>query len=235
MKQTLTRFLLFAADLEGIDKLQNEIEQGGIGKVEKAKTLEIAKDKIVAGLVDALILNLKDFSVKEVKTLEMFCSLKPNLAIVAVSRHVDEIAYDLVKDQKNIILVQRPFKEAKIIALLCKRVVTTKDPFKREHWRYPTSQKSSIEILSNQRVHWGSVSNISRGGAFFESTHQVDVIERELIRLNMNLNEISKTHVINTEVAWIAPWDPEAKNMGLGLKFIDSKDITELFYKKLKG
>jgi Tfp pilus assembly protein PilZ len=235
MKKAKIKYLLFAGEKEGVEEFVREIEATGNATIERAKNLELAKAQISGNEFQCLILNLTSFALKEVKTIEMFCGLNKNISVMIIARHIDELAYDLIKDLKNVVIVQRPVKESKIIALLAQKISTSRETFRREHWRYPTHQEASMEVLANHDVHWGHLANISRGGALFEIDHNINIIERELVRLNILLDQIPRIHIINAEVAWTSPFEKETKKMSLGLKFIDSKEINDSFYTKLKS
>jgi predicted SpoU family rRNA methylase len=228
------KFLLFASEVEGSEELKKEIESSGIGDIEKVRSLDLARTQVSSGEVQGLILNLKIFSLNEVKLVDLFYALNNNIMIIVVSRQIDEAAYSKVKDLKHVVLLQRPFREAKVIALFCKKMITGRETFRREHFRYMSNQHGSIEVLSNKNVHMGNIVNISRGGALFESDHDMNLVDHEIVRLGIQLSEINKIHIMTAEIVWISPFDPKTKKMSIGLKFLGSKELVNALYNELK-
>jgi DNA-binding response OmpR family regulator len=230
-----TSYLLFAPEREGADDLVNEITQSGLGTVKQGKSLDEVRILVSTEKFDCLLLNLRQFRLHEVQVIEMLRSLSRNLPIVATARYVDEDAYKKVKDSGNLLLLQKPFKEAKIIALFASKLSEGKRSFKREFWRYPTQQQAVVEIFSNNKSYAGTVTNISRGGALFESHQDLACTEREMVTLKIQLNEIGKIHVLKAEIAWHSGFDEKALKCSLGLKFLDPTQFSETIYSKLKA
>lgn len=226
-----TKFLLFAPEREGSEDLINEIQASGTGVVERAASMALARAQVISGEVQCLILNLKSFRLEEVKLVEMFYSLNKKITVIVVSKQIEEKAYDRVKDLRYVTVLQRPFREAKIIALFCKKLTTGREKFRREHFRYHADQPASIELLSKTQIYWGKIVSISRGGALFEAEEDMNVIEHELLRLSIQLNDLSKIHLVNAEVVWILPYDSKTKKMSIGLKFINPKEVPNAFLK----
>jgi PilZ domain len=230
-KGTKTKFLLFTPEREGSEELIKEIEKNGIGKVERASSMDLARTQVVSGEIQCLILNLRSFRFEDVKLVELFYSLNKDITVIVVSRQIEEKAYSRVKDLRYVIVLQRPFREAKIIALFCKKLTTSRENFRREHFRYQADQPASMEMLSNGKTYQGKVVSISRGGAVFESGQDLSLIEHELLRLSIQLTEISKIHLVNAEIVWILKFDSKINKMSVGLKFINPKEVPDSILK----
>ncbi len=232
--QPKVKFLLFAPEIEGSEDLKNEIENSGIGNVERARNLDLARTQVSSGEVQGIILNLKIFNLREVSLVDLFYALNNDIMVIVVSRQIAEAAYAKVKDLKHVVLLQRPFREAKVIAMFCKKLIAGRESFRRDHFRYSANQHGSIEVLSNSKVHLGIVINISRGGALFESDHDMNLMDHDIVRLGIQLSQINKIHIMNAEVVWISPIDPQTKKMSIGLKFMGSKELVDALYSQLK-
>ncbi len=228
------RFLLFAPETEGMEEIEKELVTQ-FGKIERSATVKDAYDKIMGGGVDCFILSLKSFESKNLEIIVKLKSLDNDLAIIVLAKSIEEEAMKKSANMKKVVLLQRPLKEAKIISQFCQKILGGQELFNRKHARFRTSQRATIEKPETSESLPGQLYNVSKGGAYIEfEVDKVSLKPKDIVRLVIHLDKISKSHVIHCEVAWCSPYGTVTGKPGAGLQFVNPNDVYEYFLDKMK-
>ncbi len=89
--------------------------------------------------------------------------------------------------------------------------------------RFATLETVAFEIYGQHGAHTVRMKNLSQSGAFFEIPEidkKVQILKGDLIRLDIHLASLKKSHVIDAEIVW-------SQNNGFGVSFITKEQLLE--------
>jgi hypothetical protein len=89
--------------------------------------------------------------------------------------------------------------------------------------RYPTLETVAFKVYGQHGAHTVRMKNLSATGAFFEiqdPRSKVSVTKGDLIRLDIHLATLKKSHVVDAEIVWSQP-------NGFGVSFITKEQLLE--------
>lgn len=81
----------------------------------------------------------------------------------------------------------------------------------------------AFEIYGQHGAHTVRMKNLSQTGAFFEIPEphrKVQIIKGDLIRLDIHLSTLKKSHVVDAEIVW-------SQENGFGVSFITKEQLLE--------
>ncbi len=85
--------------------------------------------------------------------------------------------------------------------------------------RHSTKEFATIEIQGRTLKIQCRLSNVSQTGAFLEVINSgITPKQGDLVRITVNLRQISKTHILIGQVVW-------SRGLGLGVTFLKNKDL----------
>ena len=85
--------------------------------------------------------------------------------------------------------------------------------------RHQTKENAVVEVYGQNGKIYCRMNNLSTSGAFFEIVNSsYSPKNKDIVRITVNLKQMSKTYVMHGEVVW-------SKGLGLGVSFIKQKDL----------
>lgn len=91
--------------------------------------------------------------------------------------------------------------------------------------RYATNETARIEFYGKKDMLFCRMNNLSSTGAFFEIINStLKPKPGDLVRVNIHLRQINKSHVVNGEIIWV-------KGFGVGVAFVKQEEIFKRFLK----
>jgi len=181
-----------------------------------ASTPDEAIEIITMDRIDLVVFNIELFTRKRLQTATDFRGLGYTFPLLVLAHTVlPEIYYNLEQMESTVIL-EKPYDHKDLMGLTEKLVdgVTVKQRIFR---RYDTNQ--SADFLAKQYVTPIRIKNLSQGGAYLECDASSRLVIGEKVKLEIPLNQVSKTYKMEAKVVWVMPEKILGK-VGVGVEFI---------------
>ena len=121
-------------------------------------------------------------------------------------------------------LLNKPF-EFKALRGITQKLMLARTVPQQMHRRFRTQQNTVLETYLTGEVISSQMFNLSVGGAYFEFTGKPRVAVGDLVRLKVNLNDVSREHCVNARVIWTTRKGLNGGGPGAGVRFIKGHDI----------
>ena len=118
----------------------------------------------------------------------------------------------------------KPF-EFKALRGITQKLVMARTVPQQMHRRFRTQQNAVLETYISGEVISSHMYNLSVGGAYFEFTGKPRITVGDLVRLKVNLNDVSREHCVNARVVWATRKGANGGGPGIGVRFIKGHDI----------
>jgi Tfp pilus assembly protein PilZ len=112
---------------------------------------------------------------------------------------------------------------------LARKLMVTKAVPRQEFRRFRTNVSATLETFISGEKYNSQMFNLSKGGAYFESSKKPAVSVGDLLRLKVSLGDVDRDHHMHGRIVWTTPKGITAGGYGIGVKFLKSTDI----YRKL--
>ncbi|MGE0763982.1 MAG: PilZ domain-containing protein [Bdellovibrionales bacterium] len=121
-------------------------------------------------------------------------------------------------------LLTKPF-EFKALRGITQKLMLARSVPQQMHRRFRTQQNTVLETYLTGEVISSQMYNLSVGGAYFEFNDKPRVAVGDLVRLKVNLNDVSREHCVNARVVWTTRKGMNGGGFGAGVRFIKGQDI----------
>lgn len=148
--------------------------------------------------------------------------------VLILTDNVGATNVELNAEKHKIYFLERPF-EMRCLKGLTRKLLVTKVVPRQEFRRFRTNVVATMETFISGERYDTFMFNLSKGGAYFESSKKPAVSIGDLLRVKVSLDGMDRDHHMHGRVVWTTPKGPTAGGYGLGVKFIKSTDI----YRKL--
>lgn len=89
--------------------------------------------------------------------------------------------------------------------------------------RFATNESARVEFYGKKDIIFCRMNNLSKTGAFFEIVNSTARPKMgDLVRLNIHLRQVGRSHVVNGEIIWV-------KGYGFGVAFIKQEEVFQRF------
>lgn len=211
--------------------LRERIARNKLYRVDVSEIASDAIEKMMTEKLDLVMFNLDTFTREKIKIASEVKSLGRAFPTLILARVIAPETYRMVEAMDKTVILEKPYEDKDLWGLVDKmaqgRVVS-----QRIHRRFYTNQRAEIEPLGLGNVKPTQVFNLSRGGAYLEATEH-NLQKGDLVRLNVNLKEISKQYVVSAKVVWTTPKGMESGQPGIGVEFLRSGDVYRNLLSKL--
>jgi len=222
MDQTQCNFVLFnEATVDG-SNLETEICKNKKCRVE---TVTNAKDLLAKVSLDGVacaVCNVKVFDLEITTLASQVHGLNKYTVVIVAADKTDKKAEEYLHRMDRIVVLDKPFAPNSV-ALLCDKVVQGQQIRYRRFKRFPTNQIVKIERLGSDSALEGKVYNMSKGGAYIE-IEKGAINAKDILKLTIQLDKISKAHIVHGRVMWTIPHGFNTKNFGAGIEFMNSDE-----------
>lgn len=140
-----------------------------------------------------------------------------------VADAVDIPGFVNVSDKLKCHLLLKPF-EYKALRGITQKLMLSRQLPQQMHRRFHTQQKAVLETYISGDVIPSQMFNLSVGGAYFEFDGKMRVAVGDLVRLKVNLYDVSREHSVNARVVWTTRKGIQG-GVGVGVRFIKGDDI----------
>ena len=150
--------------------------------------------------------------------------------ILILAKELDHAAMTASILNERVHFAEKPFEMTSLKGLVMKLIKQRNIP-QQKYKRFRTNQKLAIESYSTGEVIESSMYNLSVGGAYFESSDKCKASIGDLLKMSVNLNDVSSRHMMNARVIWTTKKGSYSGGYGMGVKFVKNEEV----YKQLLG
>lgn len=136
-----------------------------------------------------------------------------------------------VKNDK-IHFLPRPYELRSLKGLTIKLMQSRSLP-QQMYKRFKTNQPLSIESYSTGEQIASSMFNLSVGGAYFETEMKPTAGIGDLLKMQVNLNDMDKSHLMSARIVWTTKKGAYSGGYGVGVKFVRNEEIYKQLLEKL--
>lgn len=131
-----------------------------------------------------------------------------------------------LSDMVAVVLLEKPF-ENKDLQGVCLKFLSEIDVNQRSYRRYYTNQKAEVAMLGLAEEVSTRVFNMSKGGAYFESSQISGCKVGDVVSLRIHLQEVSREYNISGKVVWTTPRGIWTGGYGVGVEFIQADHLKQ--------
>lgn len=136
-----------------------------------------------------------------------------------------------VKNDK-IRFLQKPY-EYKALKGLTLKLIQSRNLPQQMYKRFKTNQPLAIESYSTGEHIESSMFNLSVGGAYFETEKKPAASVGDLLKMQVNLNDVDKNHMMSARIVWTTKKGSYSGGYGVGVKFVRNEEIYRQLLEKL--
>ncbi len=172
-----------------------------------------------------LILNLHYYNSTQRQIVPQLRNMGYLGPIILSARTTNAQTIKEVQSLENVTFLEKPYDSKDLVGISRKHIFAAQVK-QRVFRRYRTNQKTIVERYTKDDAHEGTVLNLSKGGAYVVGEFEtLDV--GELLRLQINLNEVDREYTMPARVIWKVGKNEMANkdNTGIGVEFVRSDEV----------
>jgi Tfp pilus assembly protein PilZ len=152
--------------------------------------------------------------------------------ILVLAENIDaRVMRNSVQNEK-IHFLEKPF-EYKALKGLTLKLMQSRNLPQQMFRRFKTNQPLKIESYSTGEHIESSMFNLSVGGAYFETEKKPTAAVGDLVKMQVNLNDVEKSHMMNARIVWTTRKGSYSGGFGVGVKFVRNEEIYKQLLEKL--
>ena len=125
-------------------------------------------------------------------------------------------------------MLEKPYENKDLLGIT-RKYLNDKFVCQRKHRRFDTKQKALLESYNKDYAAYTTVFNISKGGAYIQGD-LADMSKGDLLRVNLNLEQVKKSHSMSAQVVWTSG-EVGSKDRAAGIQFVSKEKL----YRDLMG
>lgn len=179
---------------------------------------------LILNTVNLIVLNFDNLNSKKLQLARDLRTLGNSSAVVMLAPQVD---LPLIKRMEKVyksVLIQKPVKKNDLIGVIRKYLADQIVP-QRLHERFHTDTKSSVEAFGSAARTNSKMLNISKTGAYLECPETPKFSVGDLVRVDVELEELKKIRSVHAKVVWVCPLNTQSSLYGAGVHFIPDNQI----------
>ncbi len=203
--------------------VREKLARNKLYRVEAADVATDAIQKMKDPSLNLVILNLESFTRDKTRLTNEMREAGHSFPVLVLAKVISPDSYRIIESLEKTILLEKPFEEKDLYGLVDK-LVQGRRVAQRIHRRFFTNQTAAIHNMKDEHHLRAQVYNLSRGGAYFEMD-QHDINRGDMVRVNVNLSEVSRNYSVNARVVWATQQGPESGRPGVGVEFLKAGDV----------
>lgn len=211
--------------------MQKTLIEDGKFDAELTNTASEAIEKITRQNIELLIMNLGNFTKNKVQLAQDLRSLGYGFPIMILAHIITTDTHKIISDLSNTVLLEKPY-ELKDLTGLSEKLIDGRPVRQRIFRRYYTNETAQLELFKGGQAITSKIRNLSRGGAFIEYKGP-QLALGDVLRLNIDLKQVSRHYEVNAKVVWATQKSPWGDDPGVGVEFIKSKDFYQNLLRKI--
>ena len=218
-----SKILLVGSNAESAKTIKNLLALNKLYKISHTETTHEAVRKLSQEKKNLVMFDTEVLNEERMGFIRALRGLGYSVPIMMMARAVSPKARDLLKLYTNAIILEKPFEHKHFFGVTNK-MLEGKEVSQQTYKRFYTNQNATIEQIGNSEKYTSSMLNLSKGGAYLE-VPDAQANLSGIIKLKVNLNEVEKQYEVNARVVWSSRDSQWGKGQGIGVEFIQAKDI----------
>lgn len=224
MEQNMSsKILLIGSNAEATREIRNLLTLNKLYKVVQAADAHEAVRKMSQDKFNLIMSDMDVLTEEKMNSVRNFRGLGYTSPILMLARAVAPKAVELLKLFPKTVILEKPFEHKHFFGVTAKLLEGREVP-QQSHKRFYTNQETTVEQIGKNKKYECSMLNLSKGGAYLEiADASADV--RGIIKMKVSLNEMDKQYEVNARVVWNSKNSLWGKGQGVGVEFIQAKDV----------
>lgn len=187
---------------------------------------------ITSKAIHLVLYETKSFSSTDFQFTKEIRSLGYSYPILVLSESIGFEEFFQVADKNKVHFLEKPF-EPKALSGIVRKLMTTRQIPQQMFRRFKTNQTSMVETYLSGEALNGQMFNLSVGGAYFEFPKKPNLVTGDLVRLKVNLEDISREYAVHARVIWTTHKGAYSGGPGCGMKFVKGQEIYKQLMEKV--
>lgn len=226
----MQKMLLHGKALSEVKEIKDYLESRLPYPVELSSTEQESLNLLQSRAYGLFLCTLEQYGQEELAWVREIRAGGFSLPILVLAKDLDPAAMKASIMNERVHFTEKPFELTGLRGLVMKLIKQRNIP-QQQYKRFRTNQKLAIESYSTGEVIESSMYNLSVGGAYFESTSKCQASIGELLKMSVNLSDVSSSHLMNARVIWTTKKGTYSGGYGMGVKFVKNEEV----YKQLLG
>ncbi len=212
--------------------IRNTLMKNKACQVEIATTAKTAIQRITAQSMNLVLFNLETFNRDKIRLASDLRELGYGFPVLVLSQIVAPDTFETVERMYQTVLLEKPFENKDLLGL-AEKLIHGRQVHQRIHRRFYTNQQAKIESFSGGEEQKAKLFNLSRGGAYFESSEMSEYKNGDLLRLTVPLKDLSRLYNIDARVVWNTKKGMWSGEPGVGVEFVKGTDVYRNLLQKI--
>lgn len=218
-----SKILLVGSNAEATREIRNLLTLNKLYKVIQAADGHEAIRKLSQDKMNLIMCEMDVLTEEKMNVVKNFRGLGYGFPTLMLAKAIAPKAIDLLKLYPKTVILEKPFEHKHFFGVISKLLEGREVP-QQSHKRFYTNQETVVEQIGKNQKYEGAMLNLSKGGAYLEiADANADV--RGIIKMKVSLNEMDKQYEVNARVVWNSKNSLWGKGQGVGVEFIQAKDV----------
>lgn len=218
-----SKILLVGNHAESTRELKRLLTLNKLYRVVQATDAHEAIRKLSQDKMNIVMFDTEVLTVDKMNFTKALRSLGHSCPVLMLAKAVAPKARELLKIYSKTVILEKPL-EHKLFFGVTSKLIEGREVPQQYYKRFYTNQETTVEQVGNNQKYACSMLNLSKGGAYLEIPDEnADV--RGIIKMKINLNEMDKQYEVNARVVWNSKASIWGKGQGVGVEFIQAKDV----------
>lgn len=179
---------------------------------------------LILNTVNVIVLNFDSLSSKKVQLTRDLRALGNTSALVILSPQMDHPTLKKMEKIYKSVIIQKPVRKNDLLGVI-KKFMNEQTVPQRLSERFYTDNPSQVESFGTTAKTNTRMLNVSRTGAYLECNESPKFAVGDLIRLDVELNQLRKTRSVHAKVVWLSPLTSTSGGFGTGVHFIPDNQV----------
>lgn len=218
-----SKILLVGNHAESTREIKRLLTLNKLYKVIQATDAHEAVRKLSQDKMNLVMFDTEVLTVDKMNFTKALRSLGYGSPVLMLAKAVAPKARELLKIFTKTVILEKPL-EHKLFFGVTSKMLEGKEVPQQYYKRFYTNQETTVEQIGKNQKFECSMLNLSKGGAYLEiADENADV--RGIIKMKVSLSEMDKQYEVNARVVWNSKSSIWGKGQGVGVEFIQAKDV----------
>lgn len=219
-----SQILLVGADIEASLKTKDLLSSKDPHTVVHVTEFKGAIGKLSRGRFQLLVFDCDVLTEEKLKLVKKFRELGYTLPILLLAKAVVNQVRTDIKTLTRSAILEKPLEHKHFFGVTDK-LLRGKEVPQQSHKRFYTNQYAVIEPIGKSAKYEGAMLNLSKGGAYLELSDKDAEGLTGIIKMKVSLNEMDRHYEVQARVVWNSKNTIWGKGRGVGVEFIQAKDV----------
>lgn len=218
-----SKILLVGGKSESIQETNDLLASNKLYKLIRTENAQDAIRRLAQDKANIVIFDNEVLTEEKMAVAKNLRGLGYSAPIVMLAKAIAPKARDHLKYHSKLVILEKPFEHKHFLGVISK-LLEGKEVPQQTHKRFYTDQSMTLELIGKNGKYEGSMLNLSKGGAYLEVKDETAEF-RGIIKMKVSLNEVDKQYEVQARVVWNSKASIWGKGQGVGVEFIQAKDV----------